>query len=64
MKFDFYVYNFGKEVRLLPKLYLMLVETTGRFFIKKNCWYQRKYYFCVRKLEKVYQIYTKPNFMM
>lgn len=36
------LYNFGKKVRLLPKLYLLPVDTTGRFFSKKNCWRQKK----------------------
>ena len=31
------LYNFGKKVRLLPKLYLLPVETTARFFVKKIC---------------------------
>ena len=35
------LYNFGKKVHLLPKLYLPPVETTARFFIKKSCWYQK-----------------------
>jgi len=36
------LYNFVKKVHLLPKLYLLPVETTDRFFIKKICWYQKK----------------------
>lgn len=36
-----FLYNFGKKVRLLPILYLLPVESTGRFFSKKICWYQK-----------------------
>jgi hypothetical protein len=57
------LYNFGKKASLLPKLYLSPVDTTGRFFFQKDLLVSENY-FCIRKLEKVYQVYTKPNFMM
>ena len=69
------VFYSSRQIQLLTENYDIYTEIAlnnsdeffhmvTAFFVKKIRWYQKKHYFCIRKLEKVYQIYTKPNFVM